>query len=497
MKTPSSAQIDRACGALLGSAAGDALGAPYEFGPARGPELPVDMVGSGPFGWEPGEWTDDTSMAIAIAEVAATGADLRTDEAQSRIVTRWYDWAATAKDVGNQTRAVLSAAGRGARTHDGCIPAERARTAAREHHERSGRSAGNGSLMRTAPVALAFLHDEDGLAEAAQSISALTHFDPEAREACLLWCLAIRRAVLTGELDIRTGLSRLESGPERAWSQRIAAAEARRPSDFANNGWVVEALQGAWSAITTTPIPPDDTASGSYRADHLRNALDAAVRGGGDTDTVAAIAGGLLGAAYGASAVPACWRRTLHGWPGIRVRELNALASAILRHGAADTFDSTYSRWERLHPVVQHPYDDKLWIGGIDALRQLPPAVDAVVSLCRLGDDDLPHGIELVEVRLVDRTGPDENGHLDFVLDDTVTLIQQLRAEGHTVLLHCVQAYSRTPTVAALYGARQHGTSTESALADVLAVLPSAYPNPAFRLALRRADRYVASIESA
>jgi ADP-ribosyl-[dinitrogen reductase] hydrolase len=64
-------------------------------------------------------------------------------------------------------------------------------------------------------------------------------------------------------------------------------------------------LQGAWSAITTTLIPQDDPASGVFRVDHLRLALDAAVRGGGDTDTVAAIAGGLLGAAYGASAVPA------------------------------------------------------------------------------------------------------------------------------------------------------------------------------------------------
>jgi hypothetical protein len=79
---------------------------------------------------------------------------------------------------------------------------------------------------------------------------------------------------------------------------------------------VVEALQGAWSAISITPVPQDDPATGAFRADHLRLALDAAVRGAGDTDTVAAIAGGLLGAAYWASAVPAEWRRVLHGWPG-------------------------------------------------------------------------------------------------------------------------------------------------------------------------------------
>ena len=77
-------QLDRACGALLGTAAGDALGAPYEFGPPRGPELEVAMTGGGP--WEPGEWTDDTSMAVAIAEVAARGGDLRNEEALDAIV---------------------------------------------------------------------------------------------------------------------------------------------------------------------------------------------------------------------------------------------------------------------------------------------------------------------------------------------------------------------------------------------------------------------------
>jgi hypothetical protein len=71
--TLTTAQLDHACGVLLGTAAGDALGAPYEFGPPRGPQLEVAMVGGGSFGWEPGEWTDDTSMAIVIAEVAATG----------------------------------------------------------------------------------------------------------------------------------------------------------------------------------------------------------------------------------------------------------------------------------------------------------------------------------------------------------------------------------------------------------------------------------------
>ena len=108
---------DRVEGVLLGTAAGDALGAPYEFKPPRGPELEVAMVGGG--GWEPGEWTDDTSMAIAIAEVAATGVDLRDASAQDAIVQRWYEWSRDAKDIGIQTSSVLRAAARGRRHHRG------------------------------------------------------------------------------------------------------------------------------------------------------------------------------------------------------------------------------------------------------------------------------------------------------------------------------------------------------------------------------------------
>lgn len=317
---------DRIEGALLGTAAGDALGAPYEFQPPRGPELDVTMAGGGP--WNAGEWTDDTAMAVAIAEVAATGADLLDPAAQDAVVTRWYEWSLGAKDVGIQTRAVLSAA-----AHGGVVTAERARSASVALHEQTGRTAGNGSLMRTAPVALAYLDDEDAMVAAARAISELTHFDPDAGDACVLWCSAISHAVRTGQLDVRIGLHNIASERRELWTDRLAAAEAGRPATFPNNGWVVSALQAAWSAIATTPVPADDPAAGTCRADHLRLALDAAVRAGFDTDTVAAIAGGLLGAAYGASAVPPPWHDLLHGWPGLTARDLAELAGSIVCHG--------------------------------------------------------------------------------------------------------------------------------------------------------------------
>ena len=468
------AQLDRAVSALLGTAAGDALGAPYEFGPPRGPQLEVAMVGGGSFGWEPGEWTDDTSMAIAIAEVAATGADLREEQALDALVRRWHEWSQEANDVGVQTRSVLSRAGRRG------ISAQTARTESAALHEITGRTAGNGSLMRTAPLALAYLDDETALVQAARSVSELTHYDPEAGDACMLWCLAIRHAILTGSLDVRIGLHYIDAERRGLWAKRLELAEKSQPSNFKNNGWVVEALQAAWSAISTTPIPADVPAKGVFRVDHLGLALDAAVRGGGDTDTVAAIAGGLLGAAYGASAVPTEWRRLLHGWPGLGTRDLVALATQIMKADKPFSYDA-----DPMTPV-RHPHDDGVWLGDVATLRALPPGVDAVVSLCRVHDDDLPVGVEQIDVRLIDDVGPDANPNLDFVLTDTVRLIGQLRNEGRTVLVHCVAAQSRTPTVAALYGARMLGISGTAALREVTSVLPDAYPNSDFRRALQR-----------
>ncbi len=306
------------------------MGAGYEFGPPLPTHREVGMIGGGPFGWAPGEWTDDTLMAVAIAEVAATGTDLRNPAARDQVATRWSDWANLAADIGVQTRAVLRAAGR----HP---TAARLTAAATAHHHAHGRSGGNGSLMRTAPIALAYLHDPDGLAQAARSVSALTHHDRTAGEACQLWCTAIRHAVLYGTLE-GLPLAVDDLPPERRayWREKLAEAEANPPAHFTNNGWVVVALQAAWSAIVRTPIPDPDPAAGVFPAQHLQHAVEAAVRGGNDTDTVAAIAGGLLGAVWGASAVPLAWHRAVHGWPGYRARDLIRLGLLTARGGASD-----------------------------------------------------------------------------------------------------------------------------------------------------------------
>lgn len=193
--------------------------------------------------------------------------------------------------------------------------------AAANLHARTGHTGGNGSLMRTSPVALAHLGDPQRLTAAADAIPALTHTDERAGQACVLWSQAIRQAVL----DVRVGLPYLSDDARGFWAACIDEAEAQDPPPFTRNGYVVTALQAAWSAIHHTPVP--DHLPGL----HLQHALDSAIRIGNDTDTVAAIAGGLLGARWGASAVPAEWRKIVHGYPGRTATDLVEAATMAVR----------------------------------------------------------------------------------------------------------------------------------------------------------------------
>lgn len=225
-------QLDRAVGAVLVSAAGDALGSQYEFGPA----LPDDVdpeYGTGVFGHGVGEWTDDTSMAVAILDQLAAGRTLEDPDAVAALVAAWREWALTAKDVGAQTRTVLSLLG-----DDTGETA--ARAASKERHDRAGRSGGNGSLMRTGPVALGYLDRSPAeLAEAARRVAELTHWEHDNGDAVVLWSLAIRHAILTGELDMLGQLDALPAERRDRWRGFIdeATAPGIHPRDFrAQNG---------------------------------------------------------------------------------------------------------------------------------------------------------------------------------------------------------------------------------------------------------------------
>ncbi|MFW0793370.1 ADP-ribosylglycohydrolase family protein [Gordonia sp. CPCC 205515] len=476
MITLTPAQVDRAAGVLLATAAGDALGVPYEFGSAHLPaaESP-QMLGGGLGNFAPGEWSDDTSMAMAIAEVAATGADLTTDDALDTIAgnfLRWFD--GNPPDVGNQTRAVLGATRRRLRAGEegvGRIMREESYVFAADHP----RSAGNGALMRTAPVALAHLHDRAHLAEAARLVASLTHADALAGDSCVLWCEAIRHAVLDGVIDIRAGLDLLPTNRVEQWARWLDDASSKSPKSFTPNGFTVTALQAAAAAITQTETPDD------LACRHLQLALEAAVHIGDDTDTVAAIAGGLLGGRWGASAVPWRWRRAVHGWPAderpsdatdlIRIATLAVRDGAPYGNGWPLTDDVTYSE-DAFTDVVPHPFDDGVLLGTHATVAH---HADAVVSMCRVGRRQrcFDGATEVIESRLLDSDDPADNPNLRFVLADTADAVRGLRAEGKTVLLHCVAGQQRTPSVAVEYAALL-GQPVDAARAAIAAALPSA-----------------------
>jgi ADP-ribosylglycohydrolase len=466
-------ELDRAAGVMVGSAAGDALGAGYEL-ELIGPRDP-DMIGGGPFGWEPGEWTDDTQMAICIAEEAASG---QLDPVA--VGSRFLDWFNSGPvDVGSQTEAVLSGS---------ASPAMLAVEAAEYFRANPKRAAGNGSLMRTGPVALAAIGDDLRLSELARSVSELTHADPLAGDACVLWCVGIDRAIRQSRLDgVRDGLALLPDERRELWADAIAKAETRPPSSFNPNGYVVTALQAALASVWQTPIPAVQPCR------HLQEALRTAVRVGHDTDTVAAIAGSLLGARWGATAVPVAWQALLHGWPSYRAADLVRLAVLAVSHGrdnpttgwpSSEDMSAYYGTAFPAAPMARTLEDDDgvvlaNWSGAATL------EADVALSLCRVGRRQI-HAPQHVEVRLLDEDAPEANPNLEFLLADMAEAITSWRDAGKRVLVHCVQAERRTPAVAAAYLARRLRISGVDAFVRVQRVLPRARENPAFRSALER-----------
>lgn len=303
-------RTERALGAVIGSAVGDALGAPFEFGPEgafsdRFPEPGHggEMCGGG--GWDPGEATDDTQMAVLVAEslVECDGLELPD------IFRRFQRWAgAEPKDIGLQTEAVLSSGD----------PWD---TAAALHFQVSQRAAGNGALMRAAPSAVHFApHGREATMDAARRLAALTHGDRAAWEGTAVFHELIRVA-LAGDDPLDAVPATLDAvHPEHRPRYATVLASDWHPDQATEfNGAVWPCLGSAvWALRTTT----------SYET-----AVRAAIDLGGDTDTVAAVTGALAGAVYGLTAVPERWTAPLHvPLPGFADRVLRTSDLANLTH---------------------------------------------------------------------------------------------------------------------------------------------------------------------
>jgi ADP-ribosylglycohydrolase len=303
--------LDRARGALLGTAVGDALGAGYEFKSPLERDIPV-VFKSSP-GLAAGQYTDDTAQTIAIA-LAASRSDLsETLDEVAKEFFRWY--AQDGGGIGIQTENIF-------RKVENQDSAEELKKESQKYVDTHELAAGNGSLMRTAAVALPFLSQPEVVGEVASAVSALTHADLDCREACIIWSKAIRHAILFENFDgIQLAINELPSFRQLYWNDLFDEADAASSAaDFTKNGWVIHAIQAAYKAIMVTA---------NETPEHLVLGIEEAVRVGNDTDTVAAIAGALLGARWGYSSIPNAWLEIIHGWPGFKAQDLVLLADQI------------------------------------------------------------------------------------------------------------------------------------------------------------------------
>ena len=286
--------MDKVQGCLVGLAVGDALGAPLEFQSraAVRKQYPTELreFKSSRL-WSAGEYTDDTQMALIIANSLVDQHKLDP----AAIAGGFQHWAHSAKDVGLQTRAVLHMNGITEK------PEVRAREYYRSHPDSS---AGNGALMRCAPVALFHLSSRPMLIADSRKSARVTHADPKAQSSCVLLNLWIAFAILTGVKDARSeALQQLPPAERMTW-KRLMKIESLTESEISSSGYTVHTLEAAaWSFLTTSTF---------------EDAVARAANLGDDADTVAAVTGALAGAYYGYESIPLQWRSGLLHEPEIK-----------------------------------------------------------------------------------------------------------------------------------------------------------------------------------
>ncbi|TFB30593.1 ADP-ribosylglycohydrolase family protein [Pseudomonas sp. F01002] len=288
-------------GALLGLACGDAVGTSVEFQP-RGSFKPLtDMVGGGPFNLEAGQWTDDTSMALCLAESLLSKNGFEAADQMGRYLN-WWQWGYLSStgecfDIGMTVRDALTRYQETGEPFAGST---------------DPRTAGNGSLMRLVPVVLYYFPDRDRILAFSANSSRTTHAAPEAVECCQLFAELIHHALQGAS---KAQVLRLS---ETTFQEPEVAAIARgdylgKPeADIQGSGYCVASLEAALWCF--------------HRTDSFEAAILKAANLGDDADTTAAIVGQLAGAHYGVQGIPDSWLEKLH------LREdIEATADALLR----------------------------------------------------------------------------------------------------------------------------------------------------------------------
>ena len=284
---PLNTALERYKGCLVGLACGDAVGATLEFAERDCYEPLTAMVGGGPFNLKAGQWTDDTSMAMCLAEslIEDNGFNPR---GQMERYLKWYrhgymSSTGTCFDIGNTTRDAL------------------------EHFEQSGEpfsgsfdpdTAGNGSLMRLAPVAMRYANDPENLDVFAEMSSTTTHAAPEARECCRVLAVVISNALRGCWKDGLLNGAGAHLTQPRVVELASGKWKSKKRAQIRGSGYCVDSLEAAlWCA---------------HKSATFEQAVLMAANLGDDADTTAAITGQIVGALWGIEGIPKKWRETLH-----------------------------------------------------------------------------------------------------------------------------------------------------------------------------------------
>ncbi len=286
--------VERYRGSLLGLAAGDALGTTIEFTAPRTFKPLTEIIGGGPFRLAPGEWTDDTSMALCLAESLVETRIFDPIDQLERYV-RWYRTGHLSStdhcfDIGSTVRDALTRFERTRKPYSGST---------------DPLSAGNGSIMRLAPVPLRWAHRPREAIEKSAESSRTTHGAATAVDACRYFGALLVGAI--GGVDKETLLSVRFTPVPDYWGENplvpeineIAAGSFKnhQPPRIASTGYVVRTLEAALWAF--------------HRSNSFEEGCCQAVNLGGDADTCGAVYGQLAGAFYGERHIPQRWREVL------------------------------------------------------------------------------------------------------------------------------------------------------------------------------------------
>jgi ADP-ribosyl-[dinitrogen reductase] hydrolase len=275
--------LERFRGCLLGLAAGDALGTTVEFMPRGSFESLKDIIGGGPFKLQPGEWTDDTSMALCLAEslVEKDGFDpLDQMERYCKwMETGYLSSTGTCFDIGATVASALCRYRKNGEPYSGSTHPS---------------SAGNGSIMRLAPIPMKYFPDTDQAERMAAKSSRTTHGAEECIDACRLLARIIVRA-LSGNSKEEILLADRESFHGSRKIEAIARGDylEKAGADVQGTGYVVLSLEAALWCFA--------------RSISFEDAVLRAANLGDDADTTAAICGQVAGAYYGLTGIPPDW----------------------------------------------------------------------------------------------------------------------------------------------------------------------------------------------